>query len=121
MKVLIVDDNENFRSALKTVLEFQNLFSRVDQCEDGDEVIPYLRENGLVDCIIMDISMKRLDGLSAAELVKKNYPDIPVIILSMHDEENYHSYAKQIGVNAFVLKNIDVKELFKVIVKVIGK
>lgn len=117
MKILIVDDNIHFRTALKSVLEFQTFINSIHECMDGDEVLPFLEGNGPVDCILMDISMKRMDGLTASREVKKNFPNIPIVILSMHDEENYYALAKEIGVDDFLLKSVELKKMIEVIIK----
>jgi two-component system, NarL family, response regulator DegU len=120
MKILIVDDNNNFRLALKTALEYQDFVSKIAECRDGDEVLDFLYIDQQIDCILMDISMKRMDGLTAAALVKKQFPNLPIVMLSMHDEENYYSTARLIGVSAFLLKNIELNTLFKCLHDVTG-
>lgn len=119
MKILIVDDSAHFRAALRAVLEFQPFVKTIDECTDGDEVLPYLSNNSDVDCILMDISMKRMDGLTASREVKKAYPTIPIIILSMHDEESYYASAKEIGVSDFLLKSTELKALVAAIEKAV--
>jgi DNA-binding NarL/FixJ family response regulator len=121
MNLLIVDDHKGFRESLKCFLEFQPFISRVEEREDGDEVLPFLNKNGVIDCIIMDISMKRMDGLTSSKLVKEHFPNQVIIIMSMHDEENYSILAKEIGVEAFILKSSNLKELNNTLNQVVKK
>lgn len=120
MNILIVDDMELVRNALKLLIKNYPGINSIFECSDGSEVIPFLTSTEeKIDLILMDVSMKNMDGLSATKLVKENYPEIPVIILTMHIEENYISMAKEVGASAFVSKNSSSQHIFEVIEKVL--
>jgi DNA-binding NarL/FixJ family response regulator len=121
MNLLIVDDVDVVRNALKLILKRHSTLDEIYECSDGSEVLPFLESSGhRIDVILMDISMKIMDGLTATKLVKMHFPDIPVVILTMHDEENYYSSAQEAGASAFLAKNTSSQQLFSVIDDVIN-
>lgn len=116
INILVVDDMEMVRSALEIVLKRYPDVGQVFFCTDGDEVLPFIKaSNDKIDLIIMDISMKRMDGLSATKQVKEVFPNLPVIILSMHDEETYFTKAQEVNASAFILKNSAGSHIYRVI------
>jgi DNA-binding NarL/FixJ family response regulator len=120
MNILIVDDVEVVRNALKLILKSHPSADDIFECSDGSEVVPFLQNSGQqVDIILMDISMKVMDGLTATKLAKSHFPQTPIIILTMHDEEKYYTSAKEVGASAFLAKNTSSKQLFSVIDRVI--
>jgi len=64
-----------------------------------------LLKNSSPDVVILDISMPRLKGLEAARIIKEQYPEIEITILTMHREKTFFHKAKEIGVNGYVLKD----------------
>ncbi len=104
LNVLIVDDNDLIRSALHLLLKNQQNIHVIGECKDGDEVLDFIRSKRDIHVIIMDVSMPRMDGIMASKLVKEEFPQIEIIILSMHDHETYKEAMNEIGVYKFVKK-----------------
>ena len=103
-RLLIVDDHEVVRSGLKRLLENNKDISHVAECASGEEAYSYLYDNE-THIIIMDISMPGKGGIEATQQIKKRYPEIKIIILSMHDNPMMVSKAISAGANAYILKN----------------
>ena len=103
-RLLIVDDHEVVRSGLKRLLENNKDISHIAECASGEEAYSYLYDNE-VHIIIMDISMPGKGGIEATHQIKKRYPEIKIIILSMHDNPMMVSKAIDAGANAYILKN----------------
>ena len=103
-RLLIVDDHEVVRSGLKRLLENNKNISHIAECASGEEAYSYLYENE-THIIIMDISMPGKGGIEATQQIKKRYPEIKIIILSMHDNPMMVSKAISAGANAYILKN----------------
>ena len=98
-KFLIVDDHAAFRQTLRAFLPA----GAVAECADGRAALAcYAAERP--DWVLMDIEMAGLDGLAATRQLKARFPEARVIIVSNHDEEEFRSAARALGVCGFVHK-----------------
>ncbi|SMF83126.1 two component transcriptional regulator, LuxR family [Paenibacillus uliginis N3/975] len=115
IRLLIVDDHAVVRSGLKLLLGEKQNIDVVGEAADGDEAIR-LAEVLLPDVILMDLSMPHgKDGMTATEELKKLLPDIYILILTMHDDEQYLFRAIQAGASGYILKNAPHEELLTAI------
>lgn len=109
-RVLLADDHEVVRSGLRSVLDREPDIEVVAEAADGSEAV----EKALaaeVDLAILDVSMPRLTGLQAtAELVRRR-PGVRVLILSVHDSEQYFFEALKAGASGYVLKTAANRDL----------
>ncbi|WP_226643227.1 response regulator [Mesobacillus subterraneus] len=113
-KIVIIDDHQLFREGVKRILDFEPTFEVVAEGDDGSEAIS-LVEQHQPDVIIMDINMPNRNGVEAtAELIEK-YPDSKVIILSIHDDENYVTHALKTGATGYLLKEMDADALVEAV------
>lgn len=118
IKVLIVDDQELIRQSLQIVLEIEKDIEVTAAVENGLEAIRAVRKKK-PDVILMDIRMPEMDGVICTQIIKENYPDIKVIILTTFDDEEYVFNALKYGASGYLLKGISTKELTDAIRKVI--
>ncbi len=102
-KVVLADDHVLVRRGIKKIIEENDGMKVVGEAADGLELMDIL-EKIHPDLVVVDIAMPHLRGLEAARRVKNLYPDIKVLILSMHRSKEYLDQAKAIGVNGYVLK-----------------
>jgi len=102
-RLLIVDENSNFRQVLKITIADERI-SIDGECTGGDEVLDYLCQEQ-VDAILMDINMKRIGGIEATKLTKEHHPSIKVIALTMNDEDIFKRKMKEAGAAYYLLKN----------------
>ncbi|MFS0636642.1 response regulator transcription factor [Mesobacillus foraminis] len=109
-KIVIIDDHQLFREGVKRILDFENSFEVVAEGDDGCEVIG-LYEAHEPDVIIMDINMPNTNGVDATRHLIEKYPDAKVIILSIHDDENYVTHALKTGATGYLLKEMDADAL----------
>jgi two-component system, NarL family, response regulator DegU len=113
-KIVIIDDHQLFREGVKRILDFESTFEVVAEGDDGSEAVA-LVEQYQPDVIIMDINMPNRNGVEAtAELIEK-YPDSKVIILSIHDDENYVTHALKTGATGYLLKEMDADALVEAV------
>ncbi len=109
-RVLLADDHAVVRSGLRAVLESETDIEVVAEAEDGSEAVEKAIENE-VDLAILDVSMPRLTGLQAtAELIRRR-PGMRVLILSVHDSEQYFFEALKAGASGYVLKTAANRDL----------
>jgi len=115
----IIDDHELFSNGLEKALDLAKGISVVLRANDGEELLKKLETiDKLPDVLLMDIEMEGMDGLEATKKVKKEYPDIKIIILTMHYEESYIIYLLKLGVDGYIFKNARQYELEKAILAV---
>jgi len=109
-KVIIVDDHTLFRNGLRILLNTLEDYQVVAEAANGRQFLDML-EKSLPDLVLLDINMPVMDGIEAATIAQKLYPDLKIITLSMYGEEDYYYKMVNAGVKGFVLKNSDIKEV----------
>lgn len=102
--VLIVDDQEAFRSAARLVVELADGFAVVGEAPSGEDAIDMVHELR-PDLVLMDIKMPGLDGIDATRRVVADHPGVNVIVLSTYEANEYEQLALDAGAIAFVSKS----------------
>jgi len=111
IKILIVDDQKLFAESLKTVLEgTQDDFSVCAIAEDGSRAIAAVAEHR-PSIVLMDVSMPVMDGVEASRILFGRYPEIPILMLTTFEDDDYVREALAYGVKGYLLKNIPSQEL----------
>ncbi|MEW6523620.1 MAG: response regulator transcription factor [Bacillota bacterium] len=110
LRLMIVDDHTLFRSGLRMLLQDENDMSIVAEAASAEEALSLLSEQE-VDVVLMDLTLKGMDGLEAAQHIRERYPAVKVIVLTMHDDEAYLMKALKAGVQGYVLKEAATSEL----------
>ena len=110
IKVLIADDQELIRQSLQIVLDSKPDIEVSDVAADGQEVIRCIRKQR-PDVILMDIRMPKMDGVQCAKIIKENYPEIKIIILTTFDDDEYVYNALKFGASGYLLKGVSMDEL----------
>ncbi|MFB5195047.1 response regulator [Neobacillus sp. KR4-4] len=113
-KIVIIDDHQLFREGVKRILEFEKSFQVVAEGEDGSEALR-LVEEFQPNVVIMDINMPQVNGVEATRELVDKYPDTKIIILSIHDDENYVTHALQTGAIGYLLKEMDADALIEAV------
>jgi two-component system response regulator DegU len=113
-RIVIIDDHQLFREGVKRILEFEKSFEVVAEGNDGTEAIE-LVERHHPDVVLMDINMPNVNGIEATQHLVDNFPDSKVIILSIHDDENYVTHALKTGASGYMLKEMDADALIEAI------
>ncbi len=112
--IIIIDDHQLFREGVKRILDFEASFDVVAEGDDGSEAIN-LVEQYKPDVVIMDINMPNINGIEATKMLIDQYPDTKVIILSIHDDENYVQHALKTGAQGYLLKEMDADALIEAV------
>ncbi|WP_117168756.1 response regulator [Paraliobacillus sediminis] len=113
-KIVLIDDHILFREGVRRILEFEESFEVVAEGNDGDEVINLMKKYK-PDLILMDINMPHINGVQATRQLLDRYPQAKVIILSIHDDENYVTHALKSGAQGYLLKEMDSETLINAI------
>jgi len=109
-RVLVVDDHTLIRQGIVGLLERQPDIEVVGEAGDGRTAIDVVGEVH-PDVVLMDVAMPGISGLDATRELKARWPDLPVIILTIHDREDYIFEALRSGAVGYVMKGADVQEL----------
>lgn len=117
IKIVIADDHEIFRKGLLSLFKAQTGFEVIGEAGDGEEVLTVLEKNE-PDVVLLDISMPKVNGLNSIPQIKKQFPQVKMILLTMHDETPFLNKALALGANGYVLKTTGEEELFRVIRRV---
>lgn len=110
LKVLLVDDEEEFVKALAERLEMRDL--RSDTVYDGEEALSFV-EDQEPDVMVLDLKMPGIDGMEVLRRVKKAYPKIEVIILTGHGTEKHEEEARRLGAFDYLEKPVNLDVLVK--------
>ena len=102
IKVLVADDHPVVRKGLQLLLARQGHLRLVGEACDGDEALRKTRELK-PDVVLMDISMPGMNGLAVTEVLRKELPQIKVLILSVHKNKDYIFRVIQAGAHGYVL------------------
>jgi DNA-binding NarL/FixJ family response regulator len=103
-RILIADDHAMVRRGLRLVLEAEPDLRVVAEAGDGAEAVAIACEQPALDLAILDVSMPRMTGLQAAAELSRLRPEVRVLMLSMHDNEQYLFEALKAGASGYVLK-----------------
>ncbi|MDR3715863.1 MAG: response regulator transcription factor [Puia sp.] len=111
IKIALIDDHVLLRDALATII---NQFERCQVmlvARTGKELIDSIRSENLPDLVLLDINMPEIDGYETAEWLRKRYPNVYILILTMYDSELALIRLLQLGVRGFLKKDIHPSEL----------
>ena len=117
--ILIVDDHEIVRAGIKRLFENTPNLNIVADLGSGEEAYQFLHKN-TVDLIIMDVSMPGKGGIETTNQIKKRYPKIKILMLSMHDNAMIIEKAMKAGADGYILKNDLSDDLLNAVEKVMN-
>ncbi|KAF2330579.1 response regulator transcription factor [Flavobacterium ginsenosidimutans] len=114
INLLIADDHTMFLQGIISLLEQEPNITIVDKAINGIEALEIIKK-GTTDFIILDISMPEMDGIELSKILRKEYPNIKILIVSTHSNVMIVSRLIRIGVNGYLLKNAEKEELLEAI------
>lgn len=109
-RILVVDDHALVREAISRTLSKEGFDVITEPASNGEEAIA-IAASSRPQVILMDVSMPVMDGLEATHAIKERFPDIEVIILTFHSDEEFVVRAILNGASGFLLKNVEVNKL----------
>lgn len=112
IRILLADDHTILRNGIRAILEDEPGMDVVGEAEDGRTAVS-LATQLKPDIVIMDIAMPLLNGLEATRQIKRTCPGVKVIILSMHDNEEYIIQVLEAGAMGYILKDAAARELIQ--------
>jgi DNA-binding NarL/FixJ family response regulator len=114
IKVVIADDHALFRAGVKTALSIKKDVELIAEADNGMQLLNLLRHME-PDVVLLDIQMPIMDGIATLPEIRKLYPNVKVIILSMHNDHSMISKLMEIGANSYLTKNSDSETIYSAI------
>ena len=111
IKIAIVDDHKLFRDGIHSLLSKNDDFEIVISSENGKDFFEALKKGNLPEILLLDLTMPEMNGFEVLIRLKKKYPRIKAIAISMHDDGNYIMQSIRGGAFGYLLKNADEEEL----------
>jgi DNA-binding NarL/FixJ family response regulator len=112
--ILIVDDHALLRQGIKKVLDLESDFSVIGEAADGEEAIKTALQLK-PDIVLLDINMPKKNGLEVTKELRQLVPEIKIVLLTIHDDENYVIEVIKAGATGYLLKDIEPGMLIKAI------
>ncbi|HZK18680.1 MAG TPA: response regulator transcription factor [Clostridia bacterium] len=117
VKVLIADDHAMVREGLQKILSMEPRIKVIGEAKDGNEAVEKALASE-VCTVLMDINMPGLNGIAACRIIKREKPDIHIIALTIHDQEEYLFEMVKAGASGYVLKDVNPDKLIETILGV---
>ncbi|MDC8002451.1 response regulator transcription factor [Aureisphaera galaxeae] len=118
IRIAIADDHTLVRSGITMILRSNSDFAVVQQSENGRELLEGL-EQSHPDVVLLDLEMPVLSGSETLIEIRKLYPDVRVLILTMHNNDAFIVRMMELGANGYLIKNSDPDEVIRAIYKVV--
>lgn len=114
IKIAIADDHKIFRDGIKMALSPRQNLKMIWEAEDGKDLLHKIAIKK-PDVLLMDIRMPEIDGINAIELLRKEYEELKIIVLTMYDDQQMISKMMEMGANAYLTKTTDPDEIYEAI------
>lgn len=115
IKILIVEDNFFLQKALEEKLSnFSDIIIK-DIAQNGEEALAILEKNHVVDLILMDIEMPKMNGIKTTEIIKSKYPQIKIVIITVFDNDENIFNAIKAGADGYLLKETKAEKIYEAI------
>lgn len=114
IKVAVADDHKIFRDGIKLTLKDKENIKIIWEADNGKDLLHKISIKK-PDVLLMDIRMPEMDGINAIEVLRKEYSDIRIVVLSMYDDQKMINKMMEFGANAFLTKTTDPDEIYEAI------
>lgn len=114
IRVIIADDHTIVRSGIRLLLETDPQIEVIGEAVSGEQVLEQIEKN-LPDVVLMDIAMPGMDGLEATRKIKTRWPNVYVLVLTMHRSDEYFFEMLKAGASGYILKGAETNDLLQAI------
>ncbi|TDH18282.1 response regulator transcription factor [Segetibacter sp. 3557_3] len=115
INLALADDHKIFRDGIKMSLKNRDCLKILWEAQDGKDLLNKLRDK-VPDVLILDIRMPEIDGINAIQIIRKDYEELKIIVLSMYDDNEIITKMMELGANAYLAKTADPDEIYKAII-----
>ena len=117
IKIILADDHCLVRTGLKSLLDDVEGMMVVAEADNGRSAVSLVKEH-LPNLVILDINMPELNGLEATEILRRDFPELKILIISMHSDEIFPQRLIKAGANGYLTKTSGIKEISHAILEV---
>lgn len=114
INIAIADDHKIFRDGIRMALKEKKYVNIIWEAEDGRDLMTKVVYK-CPDVLLMDIRMPEVDGINAIPILRKQYEDLKIIVLTMYDEQEMITKMMEMGANAYLTKTTDPEEIYQAI------
>ncbi len=110
IRIAIADDYKIFREGIKKCIASDDALEIIFEAENGKELLESFK-NSIPDVVIMDLKMPVMDGMEATQIIRKEFPDVKVLVVTMYGEEKFIIHLMELGASGYLLKNSEPDEI----------
>lgn len=118
-RVVVIEDERELRSGLQTLLNFTPDFTCVKSFGSMDEALQHIESDNLPDLILTDIGLPRLNGIEGTRILREKFPELPIVVLTVHSEDDKIFQALCAGANGYLLKNTPAAKIIEALKEVL--
>lgn len=119
VRIAILDDHRLFRQGLAFILQHLSFEATVTEAATLAELLPQLA-HGLPDVLLLDMQMPDVDGMEATKRLLEQYPDLKIVVLSMHTDDHFMVHMLKLGARSYLPKDVDKEQLASAIAAVVA-
>lgn len=112
MNIILTDDHKMFVDGISFLLGKKG-WNVTGMASNGEDLFRIIKTGAVPDVVVLDIEMPGMDGVESARKLKKHYPEVKVLVLSMHDENEFIRQMLETGIDGYILKDEGREELIK--------
>lgn len=117
-RVVVIEDERELRNGLQTLLNFTPEFTCVKSFGSMDEALRHI-ESDTADLILTDIGLPRLNGIEGTRILREKFPELPIVVLTVHGEDDKIFQALCAGANGYLLKNTSAAKIIEALKEVL--
>ncbi|PLK44746.1 MULTISPECIES: response regulator transcription factor [Emticicia] len=122
IKIAIADDQILFRKGMAAIINNLDKMEIILEADNGKTLLDAIKTAEVKpDIVLLDLSMPELNGIETTRILHSDYPDIRIIVLSVHSDDRFVAHLMELGINGYLFKNVEPAEVEKAIVTVIEK
>lgn len=118
IRVAVADDHALFRRGLANILNTYEGVKVIIEAQEGQDLLTQMAFEA-PDVILLDLQMPVMDGIKATEQLRLRFPEVKIIIISMHDDDGFVAHLMELGANGYIIKDSDPDEVVKAIKAVV--
>ncbi|MCG7340343.1 response regulator transcription factor [Staphylococcus sp. ACRSN] len=118
-RIILVDDHHIVRQGLEFLLSTVDDIEVVGGFSDGRSFLNYLKDNPLPDIVLLDLVMPEMNGIEITEIMKQQYPDVKILVLTSYVDDEHVISAIDKGADGYEMKDVEPKQLIETIKRVI--
>jgi DNA-binding NarL/FixJ family response regulator len=114
IRLALADDHKIFRDGIRMALKNREFIKILWEADDGKDMMHKIKIK-IPDVLLMDIHMPEIDGINAIQLIRREYEEVKIVVLSMYDDKEIITKMMEFGANAYLAKTTDADEIYRAI------